>query len=214
MNFTVQSFVYIAGAKINFYNITGLCEEGLKELPQIEEKLNEYELFLDRHRVMVINYKIALLYYLSGDYSTSIDYIQKIINDSSGLRTDLQCYARLMHLLAHYELGNVELIDSLTRSVYRYMSRMKNLTVIEQEIFRFLRNSFKFSTRQLIPEFENFLEKVKHLDGNRFETRSLAYLDIISWLESKVARKPMQEIVYNKYLNNKRKLRAGEAENI
>jgi len=214
MNFTVQSFVYIAGAKINFYNITGLCEEGLKELPQIEEKLNEYALFLDRHRVMVINYKIALLYYLSGDYSTSIDYIQKIINDSSGLRTDLQCYARLMHLLAHYELGNVELIDSLTRSVYRYMSRMKNLTVIEQEIFRFLRNSFKFSTRQLIPEFENFLEKVKHLDGNRFETRSLAYLDIISWLESKVARKPMQEIVYNKYLNNKRKLRAGEAENI
>ncbi len=205
-NFTVQSFVYIAGAKINFYNITGMCKEGLKEIPTIEAKMAEYDLFLDNHRVMVLNYKIALLYYLAGDYSTCIDYLQKIINNSSGLRTDLQCYSRLMHLLAHYELGNHDLMDSLTRSVFRYMSRMKNLTVIEQEIFRFLRNSFKFSSRQLKPEFEQFLEKVKHLEGNRFETRSLAYLDIISWIESKVAGKPMQEVVYNKYLKNKRRL--------
>ncbi len=167
----------------------------------------EYEIFLDKHRVMVITYKIALLYYLSGDYSTCIDYLQKIINDSSELRTDLQCYARLMHLLAHYELGNLELMDSLTRSVFRYMSRMKNLTIIEQEMFRFLRNSFKFTNRQLKPEFEHFLEKVQHLEGNRFETRSLAYLDIISWLESKVAGKPMQEIVYNKYLKSKRRVK-------
>lgn len=204
-NFTVQSFVYIAGAKINFYMITGLTKEGLKEIPGIEEKLEEYSVFLDRHRVMVINYKIAMLYFLAGDYSTSIDYLQKIINDSTGLRTDLQCYARLGHLLAHYEMGNLELMDSLTRSVFRYMSRMKNLTVIEQEIFRFFRNSFKFTRKQLKPEFEAFLEKIKHLEGNRFETRSFAYIDIISWLESKVEGKPMQEIVHNKYLASKRK---------
>ncbi len=206
-NFTVQSFVYIAGAKINFYNITGLCNEGIKEIPKIEERIAEYDLFLDKHRVMVINYKIALLYYLAGNFSICIDYLQKIINDSSDLRTDLQCYARLMHLMAHYELGNSELIDSLTRSVFRYMSRMKNLTIIEQEIFRFLRNSFKFSNRQLKPEFEKLLQKVKHLEGNRFETRSMAYLDIISWLESKVEGRPMQEIVYKKYMKSKRNLK-------
>lgn len=204
-NFTVQTFVYIAQAMINFYTITGLTKEGLKEVPEIEDKLEEYAIFLDRHRVMVINYKIAMLYFLSGDYSTCIDYIQKIIADSSGLRTDLQCYARLVHLLAHYEMGNIELMDYLTRSVFRYMSRMKNLTVIEQEIFRFFRNSFKFTRKQLKPEFEKFLDRVKHLEGNRFETRSFAYLDIISWLESKVEGKPMQEIVHNKYLASKRR---------
>lgn len=209
-NFTVQSFVYIASAKINFYNITGLCEQGLKVIPEIEQKLKEYELFLDKHRIMVITYKIAMLYYLSGDYSTSIDYLQRIINDSSDLRTDLQCYSRLMHLLAHYELGNLELMDSLTRSVFRYMSRMKNLTVIEEEMFRFLRNSFKFSTRQLRPEFENFLQKVKHLEGDRFQTRSFAYLDIISWLESKVEGRPMRDVIHDKYKKSKRSLDPSE----
>ena len=107
-NFTVQSFVYIASAKINFYNITGLCEQGLKVIPEIEQKLKEYELFLDKHRIMVITYKIAMLYYLSGDYSTSIDYLQRIINDCSDLRTDLQCYSRLMHLLAQLRALELE----------------------------------------------------------------------------------------------------------
>jgi hypothetical protein len=50
------------------------------------------------------------------------------------------------------------------------------------------------------------LQKIKHLEKSRFETRSLAYLDIISWLESKVYEKPMSEIIHEKYLASKRKL--------
>lgn len=204
-NFTVQSFLYIAGAKINFYNITGLCDEGIAQVPAIQQKLKEYEVFLDKHRIMVLNYKIAMLYFIAGDFSTSIDYLQLIINNSSDLRTDLQCYARLLHLLAHYEMGNLDLMDYLTRSVYRYMSKMKNLTIIEQEMFRFLRNSFKFTKKQLIPEFQHFLNKVKHLEGNRFETRSFAYFDVISWLESKVEGIALKQVIFDKYQRNKRR---------
>lgn len=204
-NFRVQSFVYLASARINFHNITGTFKEGLKLVPGIREKLAEYNMFIDRHRIMVVNYKIATLYFGSGDYSTCIDFLQDIINEPTGLRSDLQCYARLVHLLAHFELGNMDLMDSLTRSVYRYMSKMQNLTVIEEEMFRFFRNSFKFTRNQQRPELEKFLENVKHLEGNRFETRSFAYLDIISWLESKVQQKPMSEIIHNKYLKSKKR---------
>jgi hypothetical protein len=58
----------------------------------------------------------------------------------------------------------------------------------------------------LKPELEKLLQKIKHLEKSRFETRSLAYLDIISWLESKVYEKPMSEIIHEKYLSSKRKL--------
>lgn len=204
-NFTVQSFIYIAGAKINYFLITGNFEDGLKAVPAIEEKMREYEVFLDTHRIMIIHYKIAMLYFYSGDYSTCIDYLQNIINNSGDLRTDLQCYARLIHMLAHYELGNIDLMEYLTRSVFRYMSKMKNLTVIEEEMFRFLRNSFKYnqSENEQRIEFEHFLEKVKHLEGNRFETRSFAYFDYISWLESKVNGVDMATIIHEKYIKNK-----------
>ena len=36
---------------------------------------------------------------------------------------DLQCYARLLHLMAHYELGNFEIMESLIKSVYRFMAK-------------------------------------------------------------------------------------------
>src|ERR1022692_366157 len=183
-NFRIQAFIYINGAKINQHLMQGTFKEGLLLVPYIEEKLEEYSLFIDSHRILVFNYKIASLYFGSGDFDTSIDYLQKIINHNIDLRGDLQCYARLLHLLAHYELGNFEIIESLTRSVYRFMSKMQNLTVIEEEIFAFLRNSFRISRHKLKPELEKFLNKIKRFEKSRFETRAFAYLDIISWVES------------------------------
>lgn len=204
-NFRIQAFVYISTAKINQHFILGTFREGLSLVPGIEEKLRENAIFLDEHRIMVMNYKIATLYFGSGDYSTCIDYLQLIINETGDLRIDLQCYARLQHLLAHYELGNYEIMESLTKSVYRFMAKKENLTVIEEEMFKFLRHSFhNISAKKLKPELEKFLHKIKHLEQNRFETRSFAYLDIISWVESKVYQKPMGEIIHNKYLQSKK----------
>ncbi|MFX5937744.1 hypothetical protein ABTE71_20520, partial [Acinetobacter baumannii] len=80
--------------------------KGLVLVPEIEGKLKEYELYLDRHRVLVFYYKIASLYFGSGNPEKSIDYLNRIINWKVDLRTDLQCYARLLHLIAHYEMGN------------------------------------------------------------------------------------------------------------
>lgn len=202
-NFRTHSFIYINSAKINQHLMKGDFNEGLKLVPEIEKKLEEYSLFVDRHRILVFNYKIATLYFGSGDYSKAIDYLQRIIQGSSDLRIDLQCYARLLHLLSHYELGNDEIIESLTKSVYRFMAKMKNLTVVEEEMFRFLRKSFELTPRQLKPELEKFLSNIKHLERNRFQTRSFTYFDLISWLESKVYNKTMGEIIYNKYLNSR-----------
>lgn len=201
----IQTFVYLNTARINQHFMKGSFKEGLSLVPQIEEKLGEYSLYLDRHRVLVFYYKIASLYFGSGDYETCIDYVQKIINWKVDLRNDLQCYARLLHLLAHYELGNYELIEYLARSVYRFMSKMETLTVVEEEMFRFLRNRFNPGTKGLQKEFTDLLERIKGLEKNRFETRAFAYLDIISWLESKVYHKPMAKVVNEKYQKSKRK---------
>src|SRR4030095_10766198 len=205
-NFKVQTFIYLYTAKINQHFMHGTFKEGLSLLPYIEDKLKEYALYFDNHRVLVFNYKIATLYFGSGDYATSIDYLQKIINDNVDLRYDIQCYARLLHLLAHYEMGNFDIMDSLIKSVYRFMKKMETITTIEEEIFKFLRTSFNLSRRELKPELEKLLNKIKQFEKSRFETRSLAYLDIISWLESKVYAKPMSEIIQEKYLASKRSL--------
>lgn len=204
-NNRIQLFVYINSARLNQHIMGGTFEKALAIVPEIEEKLLAYSLFLDTHRVLVFNYKIATLYFGAGDYETSIDYLRKIINDNVDLRSDLQCYARLLHLIAHYELGNYQLMDHLIRSVYRFMAKMENLTMVEELMFAFLRRSFATPTYKLKEELKKLLEKIKKVEKSRFETRAFAYLDIISWLESKLQRKTMGNILREKYLSNKRK---------
>lgn len=206
-NFRIQSFVYITTARINQVFMQGNFAEGLLLVPAIEEKLAGYDLFIDRHRILVLNYKIATMYFGAGDYDTCIDYLQRIINDQMDLRNDLQCYARVLHLMAHYELKNFDLMESLTKSVYRFMARRERLTRVEEEMFRFLRTSFQTSRTGLRNEFEKFLYKIKGFEGNRYEARAFAYLDIVSWVESKVYQRPMSDIIAEKYRKSKRRVR-------
>ena len=84
------------------------------------------------------------------------------------------------------------------------MAKMQNLSLVEEEMFKFLRKSFYLSARKLQPEFEKLLDTIKQLEKSKFETRAFAYLDIISWLESKVYNKPVYEIIREKYLKEKR----------
>lgn len=211
-NFRIQAFLYITQAKINRHFLSGSFKEGLKLVPEIEEKLAEYSLLIDPHRTMVLTYKIAVMYFGSGDYATSIDYVQKIINDNSGLRYDLQCYARLLHLLAHYELGNFELVEYLSRSVYRFMAKMKNLTELEEEILRFLRRSFSIAPDKQRAELEKFLQHIKRFEKERLQTRVFVYIDIVSWVESKVYRKSLSTIIAEKY--KRQETRAEKAINL
>lgn len=199
-NNLIQTFIYLNTARLNKHFMEGTFTEGLSLVPYIESKLSEYEIYMDRHRILVFYYKIASLYFGSGDFDKSIDYLNKIINWKVDLRTDIQCYARLLHLIAHYELGNFDLLEYLLKSVYRFMSKMQNLSTVEEKIFSFLRSSFSLSPKQLKPQFERLLEELKPLERSRDESRAFMYLDIISWLESKIHNQHVQDVIREKYV--------------
>lgn len=199
-NNRVQSFVYLHIALINKHFLQGTFKEGLELVEYISEKLSEYSLYLDRHRVLVFHYKIASLYFGSGDPAMAIDHLNKIINWKVDLRTDLQCYSRLLHLISHYELGNYQLVEYLAKSVYRFMAKMDHLSIVEKDILDFLRDSFRIKPSELKNEFRKLLVKLKEQEDNPLETRAFSYLDIISWLESKITGVSVGEVIRRKYL--------------
>ncbi|WP_346238191.1 hypothetical protein ABDK00_003850 [Niabella insulamsoli] len=203
-NNRIVTYVYLYTAVINLHFLEGTFVKGLKMVPYLEEMLVKHGKYLDRHRVMVFYYKIACLYFGSGDNGKAIDYLNRIINQKDDLRTDLQCYSRLLHLIAHYELGNYNLLEYLIKSVYRYMAKMENLSKVEEEMFRFLRRSFKFNEKNIKAEFEKLLAKLKKYQNNRLEARAFAYLDVISWLESKISGINVQDVIRKKYLREHR----------
>lgn len=204
-NNRINTYVYLYTAVLNLHFLEGTFTKGLKMVPFLEEMLVKHEKYLDRHRVMVFYYKIACMYFGSGDNGNTIAYLNRIINQKDDLRTDLQCYSRLLHLIAHYELGNFDLLEYLIKSVYRYMAKMENISKVEQAMLDFLKTAFQYDSVTIKPEFEKLLHKLKKYQNNRLESRAFAYLDVISWLESKIYNKNVQDVIREKYLKERRK---------
>ncbi|MFZ9388371.1 MAG: hypothetical protein ACO25B_10845 [Chitinophagaceae bacterium] len=203
-NNRILAYQYLYTSRINLYFLQGQFSKGLRLVPFLERMLKEYGHYLDTHRVLVFYYKIASLYFGSGHHEKAIDYLNRIINRKGDLRTDLQCYARLLHLIAHYELGNFDLLEYLIKSVYRYMARMENLSKVEEAMFTFLRRSFKIGAHALKPEFQKLLVRLREYEGNPLESRAFAYLDVISWLESKISGVHVQDVIREKFLRGKK----------
>jgi tetratricopeptide (TPR) repeat protein len=202
-NFRTQAFIYIHSAKLNLYSAIGNFEEAIKLVPLILQTIKEDELFIDEHRIMLFQYKIAILYFGMGNYATCIDYVQQVINDHTEVRTDLQSYARILLLISHYELGNYEIMQHLTQSGLRFMQKKENLTTVEASLFKFFQKPYLKERKKMEIAFAELYEKIKQLEKIKYETRSFAYIDIISWLESKINKVPMQKILQQKNINSR-----------
>jgi hypothetical protein len=86
---------------------------------------------------------------------------------------------------------------------------MKNLSTVEEVLFNFLRKSIQkggeenslLNNKEIIKKsFIHLLETLQPLTGNKLESRAFMYLDIISWLESKIQDKQVETIIKEKFL--------------
>ncbi|MEM9823995.1 MAG: hypothetical protein AAF985_23120 [Bacteroidota bacterium] len=204
-NSEVQFFLYVYTHRINKHFMEGSFTEGLTLMPDLEKKLEEHQLHLDRHRILVFYYKMACMYFSSGDNKQALEYLNEIINLKAGtLREDIQCYARLLHLIAHYELENYNLLEYLVKSVYRFLHKMEDLNHVQKEILKFLRLSLNSLPEDLKIHFIRLRDKLVTRADHPYERRSFLYLDIISWLDCKIKDRPVQEIIQANFKQNRR----------
>ena len=203
-NAEVQAFVYLYTAKINKHFMEGSFTAGLALVPELTGHITRFGAYLDLHRSLVFYYKIACLYFGSGDMGGAIDYLNKIIHANAGsLREDIQCYARILHLVAHYELRHYELLEHLVKSVYRFLAKMEDLNAVQQEILRFLRQELHSNPDNLNRAFRQLHARLLKLLELPYERRSFLYLDLISWLESKIQGvKTTESVIAGKFKRN------------
>ena len=199
-NIEMLLFLYIYTNRINAYFMRGAFSEGLTLIPSLLANLTLFQQQLDPHRLMVFYYKIASLYFGSGDFNKSIEYLTKVIQfKDSALREDIQCFARILNLIAHYEAGRDESLDYQIKSVYRFLGKMNDQQQMQVAIFQFLRTVGDMSPQELKNAFLKLKDKLTAISANPFERRPFMYLDIISWLESKIEGRPVQEIMQRKF---------------
>ena len=192
-------FLYYYSALMYKHYLLGTFREGLELVPELESKMELYERNLDLHRILVFYYRIAWMHFGCGNYGEAIDYLNKIINLKVGhLREDIQSYARLLHLLAHFELKNFALLEYLEKSVSRFFDKMKDRNKVQLELLSFLRKQLKSSnmpdTRLLKATHKQMIKLV----SDPYERRAFLYLNVLDWLESKLQGITVEEVIKRK----------------
>jgi hypothetical protein len=60
----------------------------------------------------------------------------------------------------------------------------------------------KLGVDEVKPKLRKLLGQLKRYENNASEARAFAYLDVVSWLESKLENKPVESIIRKKFLEN------------
>jgi len=193
---------------IEKHYLEGTFTEGLSLVPEIINLIESDDYNLDHHRELIFYYRIACLYFGSGDNSRAIDYLNLIINQRNpDYREDIQAFARILNLIAHFEMGNAQLVEYQVKSVYRFLAKTEDLQEVQREIFRFLRKIPKMRASELKKEFIRLKDKLVKLENDPFQRRPFLYLDIISWLESKIEDRDVQDVIREKFLKRQKRIR-------
>lgn len=200
-NIRLLLFKYSSTHRINRYFLLGEFTEGSKIIPEIAESLEKFEKLLDTHYIIIFYYKFACMYFGNSDYKKVIYWLNKIINMKDvDLRSDIHSFARILNLISHYELGNLDLVDYYIRSTYRFLIKKNDLHLFQKIIMKFLRKLSSITRDQLIDAFKDLREQLLPLNDKFYDRRPFIYFDIISWLESKIENRDIQEIIREKAL--------------
>ena len=187
-------FVYLTLSKLNYHLLQKQFKQGLQLAPEILEKIELYKAHIDIHRILLFYYKIAYLHFCCGDFEKALEYLNEIIHQKGGaLRNDLHFNSRLLHLLAHYELKNFDLLGYQVPALQRALNKANDCSQIQAATLLFIKRAIK------APEAEAetiLLDLKKELEGitqNQFEYKAMRYLDIPTWVESKLQQHTIQE---------------------
>ena len=91
------------------------------------------------------------------------------------------------------------ILEYQIKSTFQFIGKMNDQQAVQKEIFQFLRRSGKIKPNELKKEFQMLHDRISLYKDHISERRPFLYLDILSWLKSKIENRPVQQIMQEKF---------------
>ena len=200
-NHNISPYIFMGryNNKINFHFLEGSFEEAIPLIPDVLNGVVQHADQLDQHHIMVLYYKIACIYFGAGNLQKCIEYLQLIISDKSlRVHQDLMCFSRVLNVVAHYDAGLDYELETQVKQTYKFLLKMDELQAVQKEMIRFMRSLTDIYPNELKQAFRQLHASLKRFENDPYEKRSFLYLDILSWLESKIENRSIGEVIREK----------------
>ncbi|MBZ0204127.1 MAG: hypothetical protein K8I03_14020 [Ignavibacteria bacterium] len=186
--------------EMNYLNRIGRFSQTLEVNRQYREKLSPFGYKMIKADEFWLNSTLCHAYFGLGQLARSLEHLNYLLNDPEAEQKYSNIlFARLFSLILHYEMGNIDLLEYLIKSTYRYILKRKKLYRFEILIFSFLKKlPDAVSERELKEKFLELKTMLKKQINEESVKDAMKYFDFISWLESKIESRGLAEVIAGK----------------
>lgn len=199
-NLEIRLFNSAYSIELTLYALTGDFEKGLGIVEEVELGLQKYRQKMSSVRKASFYFSIAILYFGAGHYTEALRWINELLNNINiDESEDIHCFAQLLNLVIHLELGNKRLIPYTLKSTSRYLETRNRVYKFETAMLRFIGSALKAEDEEDIRgTYSALLDALLPLQKDPFESTAFEHFDFISWARSKVEDRSFKALVQAK----------------
>lgn len=195
-----RTFLLVSDLELNFA-IRKLKLESLKSIiEEIEVGFEKFGGKIVENRKKSLFNRIAFGSFIIKDYDKSIKYINYIMNTTNPkIEPEQHSFARIRNLVTHFELGNYDLLEYAVNSTKRFLAKSDRIYKFEKLVLNFVVKVMKADDEAAKRElYEKLRYDLVAISNDPFEKNALEQFDLISWLDSKIKKKDLGEILKDK----------------
>ncbi|MFT4663997.1 MAG: hypothetical protein ACI8YQ_002160 [Polaribacter sp.] len=171
--------------QLNRAMASGTYERAIVLMPKLKEGLSEFEKQIEPQHKIAIQYLTAYLLFKNKDYEEVINWTNVLLQKTDeSILSEYFHYTRWLNLIAHFELGNYQLVGSLLRQTKRYVRQNRKLMKTEALLFKTLKKATGLADKRragaMVREMEKPLVALKTEERLFFQ-----YLDLEEWVKGR-----------------------------
>ena len=191
--------VFTAGylSELRLLDRMGEHARALELVQPVLQGMDEFRSRLHKEHELEFWFSLCCVHFGAGEVNRSLFWLNKVLNDNEPtLRQDISTFARLKNLVVYFELGNLELLEYISRSTQRYLTKHHRAyemeAVLIEHIKKLARTSVPSARREL---YKSLQDRIVQLMKDPKESLVLKYFDLLSWVTSKSEGIPFSEAV-------------------
>ncbi|MEM7037202.1 MAG: hypothetical protein AAF570_09505 [Bacteroidota bacterium] len=168
-------------------------KNGLEALEKIDEGLRRFRGKISKSDAMELTHIAATFLLILDRSSEAIHWILQLREDRmSTSRPDLHHFSWLLFLIAHFNLGHMDVVEQQVPGTIQYLRSHGGLSPFNKRVTAFFRKAVLAKDRK---DLHNRMQKLRDdlmkIFADAQDLSLLGYFDIIAWIDARLASVPL-----------------------
>ncbi len=172
--------------KLAYYLFSKKYKEGVTYIHKVEKELLENETLFNNSFFIASLDSFTMLYFLVGEYSKSLKYVNLILGYKNIMRADIQCFAKVLNLMIHYELRNYDHLEYILKSTENFLTKNNSFDGYHKLILQFFKTILQeTNTQEIKKKFKELAKSLSVIEHSEAEKIFFKLFNFREWAEQK-----------------------------